>query len=139
MTLAERLRAIIDALPDGASVTLPVAEIRLWLNDVPSEAPTPLALVSSPLTWKERIWTCPEDVRLGVHEVAEAVDRSPDWVYRATSSKYATLRGRDPLPCAKLDGVLVFTAGAVRRWLERSARIVHPEPPRLRSLRKPAA
>lgn len=139
MTLAERLRAILEALPEGASVTLPVAEIRLWLADEPAPTQTPLTLVSSPQTWRERIWTCPDDIRLGVQDVAQAVDRSPDWVYRAISSKYAVQRGRDPLPCAKLDGVLVFTAGAVRRWLERSALIVHPEPPRLRTLRKPAA
>lgn len=92
----------------------------------PSDAPR----APMPPHWRERLWECAPDVRLGVRELAEAMDRSPDWVYRATNAKLAAARGRAPLPCARLDGVLVFTAGAVRRWLNASEEIVNPEPPR---------
>lgn len=33
MTLADRLAAIVAALPEGGAVTLPVAELRHWLED----------------------------------------------------------------------------------------------------------
>jgi hypothetical protein len=32
MTLADRLAAIVSALPDAGSVTLPVSELRAWLE-----------------------------------------------------------------------------------------------------------
>lgn len=135
MTIAERLRAIAGALPDGASVTLPAADIRAWLAEEPARALSPLVVAPEPQTWRERLWTCGADVRLGVREVSEALDRSPDWVYRAVDSRRSAERGRAPLPCSKLDGVLVFTAGAVRRWVQASERVVHPEPRHMRVAR----
>jgi hypothetical protein len=81
-----------------------------------------------PQTWRERLWTCPADTRLDVRALAEAVDRSADWVYRAIDPKRSAARGRDPLPCQKLDGVLVFSAGAVRGWLQASECVVNPAP-----------
>lgn len=81
-------------------------------------------------TWRERLWTCPPDTRLAVPELTEALGRSADWVYRAVNAKNANERGRDPLPCSRLDGVLVFTAGAVREWLRASSVVVNPEPSR---------
>jgi hypothetical protein len=63
--------------------------------------------------WRLRLWTCPPDTRLGVREVAEAVDRSPAWVYRAVSRKHAE-HGCNPLPHSTFDGQLVFVASAVR-------------------------
>lgn len=121
--LADRLRALVDALPAESSVTLPAAVLRDWLAD---EKPftAPLALVQAE-SWRERLWTCPADTRLGVREVAEALDRSADWCYRSTSAKRAREQGRNPLPAQKLDGVLVFTAGAVRQWLQVSERKVN--------------
>lgn len=127
-SVTERLRAIIAPLPDGAAFTLPADVVRAWLEDEPATAtPAPVAL-TEPQTWRERLWTCPLDTRLGVRELAEALDRSADWVYRATNAKRAATHGRDPLPCSRLDGVLVFTAGAVRAWLRASEEIVNPEP-----------
>lgn len=126
MTLAERLAAIVAPLPDGASVTLPALVVREWLAEAPTVPP---AIVEAHAgTWRERLWTVPPETRLGVREVAEACDRSADWVYRACSSTRAEARGRTPLPCTRLDGVLCFTAGAVRRWLEQAGEIVNPEP-----------
>jgi hypothetical protein len=130
-SVAERLRAIVGLLPDGAAVTLPADAVRVWLEDEPG-IPAPVAIVAEPETWRCRLWTCPADTRLGVRELAEALDRSPDWVYRATNRKLSEARGRAPLPCSRLDGVLVFTAQCVRRWLPSAEEIVNPEPPTTR-------
>lgn len=121
--IADRLRVLLDALPAEASVTLPAAVLRSWLEDEQPSA-LPLALVQ-PDSWRERLWTVPGDTRLGVAEVSEAVGRSRDWIYRACSRKRATEQGRDPLPHSKLDGCLMFTAGAVRSWLQASERKVN--------------
>ena len=61
MTLEERLRLIVHALPAEASVTLPVAVVRGWLDD---ESDDPLAdltvtQVAAKLGWAEgtvRAW-----------------------------------------------------------------------------------
>jgi len=128
-SVADRLRAIVGPLPDGAAVTLPADTVRAWLAEEPALVPSRLTeLASQPLSWRERFRTAADDVRLGAPELAEALGRSRDWVYRATSPRWAAKRGRNPLPCSKLDGVLVFTAGAVRRWLQASAVMVNPEP-----------
>jgi len=127
-TLAERLGAIVEALPNDGAVTLSTATLRAWLADAPRVI-TPPAPIAEPDAqgWRERLWTCPADTRLGVRELASALDRSPDWVYRATNAKLSAERGRDPLPCKRLDGVLVFTADAVRAWLRASEAVVNPE------------
>ena len=158
MTLHDRLARMVEALPDGASVSLPVAVVRGWL-DTPSDPPllklrpeadasaaSPLPTPSpeknsgaggqklpAPDSWRERLWTCPADMRMGVREVAEALDRSPDYVYRAVNADRAAEKGRNPLPCSRLDGELVFTAGAVRAWLQASEQIINPAPRRLRA------
>lgn len=133
-SLVDRMRAIVEPLPDGASVTLPATAVRDWLTTEPKVEP--IAIVGPSDTWREKLWTCAADVRLGVRELAEAMDRSPDWVYRATSQKHATEHGRNPLPCSRLDGALVFTAGAVRDWVRASELVVNPATPHLRSLSK---
>lgn len=135
MTVAERLRAIVGSLPEGAAVTLPGDALRSWLEDEPAVTASPVtvqAATAATADWRERLWTCPPETRLGVRELAEAVDRSADFVYRAVDPKKSAERGRSPLPCAKLDGVLVFTAGAIRHWLETSAITVNPEPRQIR-------
>lgn len=134
MTLVSRFRALVDALPDGSAVTLPVAIARQWLAEEPNEPAPIAAVVDAPSSWRERIWTCPDETRIGVRELCEATGRSSDWVYRAVNTKRSGDRGRDPLPCRKLDGALTFEAGAVRRWLKASAVIVNPEPSRLRRI-----
>ncbi|HVT38453.1 MAG TPA: hypothetical protein VHE78_05390 [Gemmatimonadaceae bacterium] len=125
MTVADRLRAIVDALPDGSAVTLNAAALRAWLVEEPE--PRRPAVVIEPITWKERLWTCPLNTRLGMRELCEALGRSPDWVYRAVAPKRAAARGREPLPCSRLDGVLVFEVGAIRRWLEAAELVKNPE------------
>jgi len=63
--------------------------------------------------WAEKLWTCPPETRLGVRELAEAIGRPRSWVYRHTSPRGDLA----PIPHGRLDGLLVFTAGAVRDWL----------------------
>ncbi len=129
MRLADRLRAIVDPLPAGASVTLPADTVRAWLDDEPSAPAAPeLVTDAAPQSWRERLWAVPAEMRLGVLEVAEAVGRSRDWVYRACSAEQAKAKGRSPLPCSRLDGELVFTAGAVRDWITRNELVVNPAP-----------
>lgn len=136
MTIADRLAAIAEPLPDGSAVTLPVSHIRAWLAEEhrTSDAPSGHEIVShaSGETWRTRLWTCDAEVRLGAHELCEALGRSRDWVYRAVNKKRAEKLGRNPLPCARLDGALVFTAGAVRKWVKASALIVNTDTGSLR-------
>ena len=111
MTLADRLLAVVGALPDSASVTMPVAELRRWLDGIPTE----VAATAIPVTWRERLWTCPPDTRLVVRDLAEALGRPRSWVYRAV----AVGRGAHRLPARRLHGELIFEAGEVRSWLEK--------------------
>lgn len=112
MTLRDRIRAVVGALPDSASVTLPVSELRRWVDDPDRAEQMPATVAPS---WREKLWTCPADTRLGVRDVAEALGRSPSWVYRAADAK----KGVHRLPCRRLSGELVFEAGEVRAWVER--------------------
>lgn len=133
MTVADRLRAIVGSLPEGAAVTLPGDALRAWLEDEPAATAEPVAVQADEAAdWRERLWTCDPSTRLGVRELAEALDRSADFVYRAVDRKRSAERGREPLPCSRLDGVLVFTAGAIRRWVEASSVTVNPEPRHIR-------
>ncbi|HJQ65575.1 MAG TPA: hypothetical protein VJ816_04320 [Gemmatimonadales bacterium] len=70
---------------------------------------------SATITWRERLWTCPPETRLGVSDVAEAFGRPRSWVYRAVAEK----RGPHRLHARRLGGELVFEAGEVRLWIER--------------------
>lgn len=44
ISIAERLRAIADAMPEGGAVTLPVRELREWLEAEPAESQPDLTL-----------------------------------------------------------------------------------------------
>jgi hypothetical protein len=106
-----------------------VATIRAWFDEeestgVRSSEPEIVAHTGTE-TWRERLWTCPEEMRLGVAELSEAVNRSTDWVYRAASAKVACKRGRSALPCSRLDGQLTFRAADVRAWVRRSELVVN--------------
>src|SRR5207247_8246403 len=64
-------------------------------------------------SWAEKLWTCPPATRLGVRELAEAIGRPRSGVYRHTPPRGDLA----PIPHRRLDGLLIFTAGAVREWL----------------------
>ena len=119
MTLRARLAAIAGALPDGSAVTLPVGELRQWLDDEPAEvapaAPEPVEVV----TWRERLWSAPTDVRIGVGELSEALGHSRSWIYKRTGPKSV-----DRIPHARLGGELVFRVGEIRHWIRTSEDVV---------------
>jgi hypothetical protein len=133
MSVADRLRAIVAPLPSGSAVTLPADVVRAWIEE--DEAVAKPAIVTAdtpPESWRVKLWLVPGDMRMGVREVAEAMDRSPDWVYRAVSDARAREKGRHALPCSRMDGELTFIAGAVRDWIKASEVVINP-PRRLRS------
>ena len=84
--------------------------------------PAPPAMAPAEVSWRERLWTCDPQVRIGVPELSEGVDRPKSWVYRAARGNGSC----PPLPHRKLDGQLVFVAGEVRRWLVEHEQTVVP-------------
>lgn len=120
MTLLDLLGQLERRAAEAEAVgaTAPVANVyRLVLADLrPLADGNGGAALSVPgATWRERLWTCPPDTRLGVREVAEAVGRPRSWVYRACAAK----RGPGRLRARRLDGELVLLASEVRDWLTR--------------------
>ena len=104
--VAESLRRLADALDALAA----------------QPAATPPPVSPAVTTWRERLWTCDPQVRIGVPELSEGVDRPKSWVYRAARGNGSC----PPLPHRKLDGQLVFVAGEVRRWLVEHEQTVVP-------------
>ena len=84
--------------------------------------PAPPARLAPEVSWRERLWTCDPQVRVGVAELSESVDRPKSWVYRAARGNGTC----PPLPHRKLDGQLVFLAGEVRQWLREHEETVVP-------------
>jgi len=131
MTVWDHLTALTAAAPPGSLLSVP----RDWLVEILDRQPatrnrrtTPPGdgAGSMPVTgpgpatsiagWREQLWTCPPDTRLGVREVAEALGRNRSWVYRAAAAG----RGAKRLPAARLGRELQFRAGEVREWIERT-------------------
>ena len=104
--------------PPGTLVQ--AAEIAQLLADTETveERPGNAALV----TWREKLWTCPPETRLGRAELLEALGRSDSWLYRHTGPKAKAAR----IPCRRLDGELVFIAGEVRTWLAEQEEVLEP-------------
>jgi hypothetical protein len=134
----ESLEALLrwaQSAPRGT--TIPAEALVDLLQELEMESPPTVEVVEATPrhdSWRSRIWTVPEDTRLGVEDVAEAIGRSKHAVYRAASStrrvatgnkdkegkpKYRTTQNLDPLPSRKVGGQLSFRAGDVRAWLER--------------------
>ena len=105
--------------PPGTLVQ--AAEIAQLLTDTETVG-EPVENAALVVTWRERLWTCPPDTRLGSAEILEALGRSESWLYRHTGprAKYAKI------PCRRLDGELVFVAGEVRVWLAEQEEILEP-------------
>ena len=119
-TLSE-LKLWCQAAPPGTHVDAEwLAQCLESVEPVP--APPALMVEPSEPTWRERLWTVPSETRLGVVEVAEAVNRAKSWVYSRTGT------AEDPIPHRKLDGTLVFTAGEIRTWIRDSEESIHEVP-----------
>jgi hypothetical protein len=88
-------------------------------------------------SWRERLWTVPSETRLGVSELSEALGRKRSWIYARTQQEGKTAKDRsERLPHRRLDGVLVFVAGEIRRWVrerEESFSECPMEPPTIPS------
>jgi hypothetical protein len=77
-------------------------------------------------SWRQRLWTCAEDTRVFVDEVAAALGISKRTVYRWVKEKN--------LSCRKRDDELIFVAGDVRRWADSQETVVNPALGRLRKV-----
>jgi hypothetical protein len=128
MTVADRLRAIASALPADALITLRAGEIAAWLEqepDVSARNGGPQLVVEA-ASWREKFWTVAPETRLSVAELAEALNVSPSWIYRRTSSKAARGNGVraavSMIPHRRMGGSLEFIAGEVRSWLKQQER-----------------
>jgi hypothetical protein len=129
--LVSALLVLARALPPGSSVPVPRETLLKLLEPRLSGDHTISGEPLAPPTWRERIWTCPAETRLGVRDVAEALKRPVSWVYRAVSlwcyskandgTRLKTRRLDAPLPHERLSGELVFRAGRVREWIESSS------------------
>ena len=63
--------------------------------------------------WAALLWSVPGETRLNVGQLSEAVGRPRSWIYQHTGREGTCAR----LPHFKMDGVLGFEVGEVRRWL----------------------
>lgn len=101
MTLIERLRVMVEAVPAGGSVTIP----RDWLAGELGRAPVPADPGDKP-----RPEPAPADRWLTAAEVAQRLHTSERWVY----DHQAELGGkRLSRRCLR------FSEAAVRRYMER--------------------
>lgn len=124
-TIAE-LRLWLGRAPEGT--TLPAATVAALLDGCedgpePTSPPSAESVEAAPETWRVKVWTVPADVRIGKHELLEAVGRSESWLYRHTSAK-----ADHRIPHRKLDGELVFVVGEVRAWLKEHEDIIEAGP-----------
>lgn len=119
-----RLRSALEALPTGTLV--PRDQLLALLDEEggrPPHRPEPLVNLQVSESWRERLWTCPPDTRLGVEEMVEGLGRSKSWIYKRTAPK-----AESRIPHRRLDGSLVFLAGEVREWVRAQEETVVPGP-----------
>lgn len=114
-TPLESLLAWLRDAPRGMTVDAHVIADRI--EDI-TGTPDPEAVSTPEWTWRERLWTCPPETRIGTNELCEAVGRPRSWLYRLTSS--------GTIPHRRLDGALTFVAGEIREWLRRHEEVVVP-------------
>ena len=126
---ASDFRTWLSVLAD-ASATIPASEVLKRLPDVEEQAEpaNPTHGSDIELTWRERLWLVPSETRLGVHEVCEALARSPSWLYRHTSPKALSKADVAPIPHRKLEGELTFVVGELRTWVRDNEESLHELP-----------
>lgn len=99
-----------------AGTRLDASELAAVLEDVadaePVERREPEPAEPAESTWRTKLWTCPAETRLGLKELAEALDVSDGWIYSRTKQD-----AEPRLPHGKMGGSLVFRAGEIRAWL----------------------
>lgn len=111
----EAFRSWLELCPAGT--TLAAHDVLAIVATLPQAAAPSPAIAPEPVsngqTWRERLWTCAPETRLGVAELCEALGRPRSFVYRHTSAK----TGLSLLPHRKIDGELAFVAGELRVWI----------------------
>ena len=100
MRLNDRIRRIIEGLPEGASVTLTVAALQGWLTETDGE---PRAGQSDPTP-------ASTDQFLNADEAAEILGVNARWMYRNADSLPFTRR-LSPRQ-------LRFSEKGLRRWMD---------------------
>jgi len=116
-TPRELLRWCRDA-PEGTRLAAQaVAEVleRVADADEGGSEPAPAGSVADVLTWREKLWIVPAETRVGIRELAEALDRPKGWIYKRTSA--------GDLPHRKMGGSLVFLVGEVRTWIRETEEV----------------
>ena len=108
----------LEGLVD-VGATVPASAVLARLPEIDHEPAPPASGPVPDPSWREKLWTCPAETRLGLEELCEALSRSSSWIYHRTSIKAV-----NRIPHRKLDGVLCFTAGAVRAWIRDSEQVV---------------
>lgn len=101
-----------------------IADLEMERAGSSTQSPTCAPVPDIQPIWKERIWTCPAETRLGLNELCEALGKPKSWGYRHTSAK----SGLPMIPYRKMDGVLTFVAGEVRAFLREHEEVVHSGP-----------
>ena len=116
----------ISSLPDWLSDALcrlstgggfSIRQLYTDADEILFDAMRPSILngISDPMCHDD--WSCPDQTRLTVTELAEAFHRPTSHVYQLTRTK--------AIPHLKLDGHIVFIASELRMWMaEREERIV---------------
>ena len=119
------LQALLAWLEPAPDATLFSAkDIRAILAPLANaaSAPAPARVEAPAVTWREKLWTCPPETRLGAKEAAEAIGRPVSYVYRGTSAKADGAR----IPHRKMDGELIFVAGELRAWMLAQEEVITP-------------
>lgn len=98
--LLDRVRALVSVLPEAATVTLPVADLRKWIAEEP--APRPATARSDRPEESDRSLT--------VKQVAERLGVAQRWVYDHGEQLGARRLSRR---CVR------FSERAVERWLSQ--------------------
>ena len=106
----------LQASPPGTLV--PVLAIVQALASAEPDVQPPAAREHQ--SWRERLWTCDPQTRIGCVELAEAVGRSKSWVYRCTSRKAKGPR----IPHRLLQGELIFIVGEIRDGVTEQEMVV---------------
>lgn len=105
------LARLLSALPPGTMIPAQgICEMLAALVEGRGQMDSPAAPSE---TWREKLWTVPPDTRIGVRELAQAMNRPVSWVYRRTAAR----SHKAPLPCHRLDGRVEFVVGEIRAWL----------------------
>ena len=122
-TLAGLLRWC-EAAPEGTSLDARVvAALLASVVDREPEETSQGEAESVEWTWRERLWVCPAETRLGMPDMMEALGRPRSWIYARTAKDT-----EDRMPHRKLDGMLTFTAGEVRAWIRAREETVEAGP-----------